>query len=255
MNLITNKQVIFQTHSFAQCINIRNKHHLHRSYANRSYFQKKHIYVGIKIFNCLPFSTTILKNEKAKCKAALRKCQHTHSLYPVNKFFTYKDDLYFCKMCVVLYTVNLYICDFTTCSSSYHFMTQLLIHVCMYVYMYEFMYVCMYARTHAHMHVCMMYVCTHARMYVRTHACMYICICTPATFAFNLYKQQVPFFLCLWYGCCPCQHHSMWSNNTVPGLMLWLHTHIKSEENCFILFTIISLTATHFLHISKSCTK
>ena len=41
INLIINKQVIFQTHSFAQCINIRNKHHLHRSYANRSYFQKK----------------------------------------------------------------------------------------------------------------------------------------------------------------------------------------------------------------------
>jgi hypothetical protein len=93
MNLIINKQVIFQTHSFAQCINIRYKHHLHRSYANRSYFQKKYIYVGVKIFNSLSFSMPILKNEKSKFKAALRKYQHTHSLYPVNKFFMYKDDL------------------------------------------------------------------------------------------------------------------------------------------------------------------
>jgi len=93
MNFIINKQVIFQTHSSAQCINIRNKHHLHRSYANRSYFQKKYIYAGIKIFNSLPSSMTILKNEKAKLKAALRKYQQTHSLYSVNKFFTCKDDL------------------------------------------------------------------------------------------------------------------------------------------------------------------
>jgi hypothetical protein len=87
MTLIINKQVIFQTYSSAQCINIRNKHHLHRSYANQSYFQKKYIYTGIKIFNSLPSSTTILKNEKVKFKAALRKYQHTHSLYSVNKFF------------------------------------------------------------------------------------------------------------------------------------------------------------------------
>ena len=40
MNLIINKQVIFQIHSSGQCINIRNMHHLHRSYANQSYFKK-----------------------------------------------------------------------------------------------------------------------------------------------------------------------------------------------------------------------
>jgi len=34
---------------------------------------------GIKIFYSLPHSVTVLKNDKAKFKAALRKCTHTRT--------------------------------------------------------------------------------------------------------------------------------------------------------------------------------
>jgi len=57
-------------------------------------FQKKStFYAGIKIFNSLPLSVTILKNSKAKFKADLRKCLHTHCFYFVDEFFKCKDDL------------------------------------------------------------------------------------------------------------------------------------------------------------------
>jgi hypothetical protein len=60
-------------------------------------FSKKNIfYAGIKIFNSLPSSVTILKNNKAKFKAALRKFLNTHSFYSVDKCFMYKDDLQYC---------------------------------------------------------------------------------------------------------------------------------------------------------------
>jgi hypothetical protein len=63
------------------------------------------------IFNSLPLSVTILQNNEAKLKAALRKYLHTQSLYSVDEFFMCKDDLqYFHKMFVVFYSVNLYMC-------------------------------------------------------------------------------------------------------------------------------------------------
>jgi hypothetical protein len=40
----------------------------------------------------LPY-VTILKNNKAEFKAALRKYLHTHLFYSVDKFFMCKDDL------------------------------------------------------------------------------------------------------------------------------------------------------------------
>jgi hypothetical protein len=49
-----------------------------------SCFQKNTFYAGIKIFNSLPPSVTILKNDKAKFKAALRKYLNTHSFYTKN---------------------------------------------------------------------------------------------------------------------------------------------------------------------------
>ena len=61
--------------------------HLHRPNASPSYFQRRTICGGIKIFNSLPPSTTILKNDKAKLIAALRKYLHTHSFYSVDEFF------------------------------------------------------------------------------------------------------------------------------------------------------------------------
>jgi len=42
-------------------------------------FQKSTFYAGIKIVNSLPPSVTILKNDKAKFKVALRKYLHALS--------------------------------------------------------------------------------------------------------------------------------------------------------------------------------
>jgi len=72
MNLIINNQESSQTNSSIFNINTRNNRHLHRPNANLSCFKKREFYVGIKIFNHWPPSVTILKNDKAKFKAALR---------------------------------------------------------------------------------------------------------------------------------------------------------------------------------------
>jgi hypothetical protein len=56
-------------------------------------FKKSIYYAGINIFNSLPPSLTVLKNDKAKFKAALRKYLYTNSFYSVDKIFRRKDDL------------------------------------------------------------------------------------------------------------------------------------------------------------------
>jgi len=50
-------------------------------------FLKSIFYAGMKIFNSLPPSKTVLKNNKAKFKAALRKYVHTQYFYSVYEFF------------------------------------------------------------------------------------------------------------------------------------------------------------------------
>ena len=62
---IINNQEKFQTNSSKQNINTRNKH--------LPCFQKRTFYGGIKIFNSLPPSLTILKNDQVEFRAALRK--------------------------------------------------------------------------------------------------------------------------------------------------------------------------------------
>jgi len=112
LNFVISDQEIFQTNSSVHNINTRNKHHLHRPSANLSCFQKSTFFAGIKSFNSLPPSVTILKNDKVNFKAALRKYIHTHSFDSVDKFFMCRNVLRycFCKMFVVFCTVNLYIC-------------------------------------------------------------------------------------------------------------------------------------------------
>jgi hypothetical protein len=78
--------VHLQIYSSIHSINTRNKYHLHRPNNNLSCFQKNTFCAGIKIFNSLPCSVTILKTDKAKFKAAL-------SLYSVDELFMCKDDL------------------------------------------------------------------------------------------------------------------------------------------------------------------
>ena len=70
MNFINNNQEMFQTNGSTHNINAWNKYHLHRKNSNLSCFQKSTFYVGIKIFNSLLPSLTILKNDKAQFKAA-----------------------------------------------------------------------------------------------------------------------------------------------------------------------------------------
>ena len=94
MSFSISNQEILQTNSFIHNINTRNNHHHHhRPNANPYCFQKSTFYAGIKIFNGLPPIVTILKNDKAKFKAALRKCLHTHFSYSVDEFFMCKGDL------------------------------------------------------------------------------------------------------------------------------------------------------------------
>ena len=110
-NFIICNQEIFQRTQSLHNINKRNKYHIHRPNVNLSCFQERTFYAGIKIFNILPPSVTILKNDKAKFKATLRKYIHTHPFCSVYEFLWVKM-IYniFLKMCLVFYTVNLYMC-------------------------------------------------------------------------------------------------------------------------------------------------
>ena len=72
MSFNISKQEIFQTNSSIHSIYTRKKHFLHKPIANLSCFKKRTFWAAIQIFNNLPTSVTILKNDKAKLKAALR---------------------------------------------------------------------------------------------------------------------------------------------------------------------------------------
>jgi hypothetical protein len=93
MNFIVNNQENFQTNSSIHNINTRSKHHFHRQNSNLSCFQKSAFYAGLRIFNSLLRSLTILKHGKPKFKVALRNCLNTHSFYSVGEFFMFKVDL------------------------------------------------------------------------------------------------------------------------------------------------------------------
>jgi len=74
---------IFQTDSSVRNINSRNKHQLHRPNVNQS---------SINIFYSWPRSETILKRDKTKFKAALRKYLNTH-FFNLQMNFICKNDL------------------------------------------------------------------------------------------------------------------------------------------------------------------
>jgi hypothetical protein len=72
---------------------------------------------SVKGDNSLPHSLTILKNDEAKHKAALGKYLYTYSFDSVDEFLCVKiiiDTVFFCKMFVIFYIVNLYTRIFTT---------------------------------------------------------------------------------------------------------------------------------------------
>jgi hypothetical protein len=87
-SFIVTNQEIFLTDSSLHNINTMTEHHLpHRPDASLSCFQKSTFFAGIKNFQTLIPIVTILKNDKAKFKAALRKYLHAHSFYSVDEFF------------------------------------------------------------------------------------------------------------------------------------------------------------------------
>jgi hypothetical protein len=91
-NFIVNNQENFQKNSSIHNINTTNKHYFHRTNANLACFKKRIFYAGIRIFNSLPYSLTIIKNEHTKYKAALRQYLNTHTCHSVNEYFMCKDD-------------------------------------------------------------------------------------------------------------------------------------------------------------------
>jgi hypothetical protein len=102
----------FVTNSSMFHINTRNKHHFCTHNPNPGCSQKSTFYAGIKIFNSLPRNLTILKNEKAKFKAALRKYLNTHSFYSVDEFFVSRWSIILvCKVFILYYTKHCeYLC-------------------------------------------------------------------------------------------------------------------------------------------------
>ena len=119
MSFITNNQDFFFSNSSMHNINTRNNHHLHRPNANLSCFRKSTFYAGIKIFNSLAPSVTILRNDKAKFTSCNLKKTPKYTLHLLCILFLRVKMIYktFCTMFVVFYTVNLYTFVFMTCST------------------------------------------------------------------------------------------------------------------------------------------
>jgi hypothetical protein len=117
---------MFQTNPSIHNINTNNKHHIRRPNTNLSCFHWSAFCADIKTLNSLPPTVTAPENEEAKCKAALRKQQHTNCFDCVDGLFVCKYGLYYClcKMAVVFWNMNLHICVFmgryTSCCSVTH---------------------------------------------------------------------------------------------------------------------------------------
>jgi hypothetical protein len=92
MNFIVNNQEHFQTDLAVHIVNTRNEDHFHRPVANLSCFQKTVYYSGIKIFSSLPSGLKSLMNKIVQFKVAL-KYLNTHSVYLIDEFLMFKNDL------------------------------------------------------------------------------------------------------------------------------------------------------------------
>jgi hypothetical protein len=119
MSFIISMQDIFQTNSPIHSIYTRNKHFLHKPVAILSCFQKSTFSAATQIFSSLPSNVKILKNDKAKLKADLRKYVFYTLLWLCRWiFYVFRFVILslwnVCQVC----TVNLYICVFMTCSTS-----------------------------------------------------------------------------------------------------------------------------------------
>ena len=105
-----NCQDKFLTNSSVHSINTRNKHHLHRPIANLSCFQKGTSYSRIRIFNNLPHSTALLRNEKPQFKVALNIFLYMHTLFTL-----WMNFLLVQMICIT--DLHTYDCKFSHCNN------------------------------------------------------------------------------------------------------------------------------------------
>ena len=117
-------------------INTRNTHHLHRPNANLSCFQRSVLYAGIKIFNNLLPSLTILTNDKANfiaIKVALWTLKYSLPLLCRWIFYVYRRPIILFHK---IFVKTVCICVFMTCSASYCVCDPLtgLWNMCTYIY-------------------------------------------------------------------------------------------------------------------------
>ena len=177
------------------CINTRNKHHLHRTIANLSCFQKGASYSGIRIFNNLPQSITSLRTDKPQFKVALKNLSYAHSFYYVDESFACTGDMYrwliwLCRfwhcnnfICLVCFCMFFDMFDILLSGDSLRDLWNVCVCVYMYVRMCVCMFVCMY-----YVYVCMcvyvymcicMFICMYVSvcMFVCMTVCMYVCMC------------------------------------------------------------------------------
>jgi len=154
---------------------------------------------------------TILKNEKAKFKVALRRFWNVHSFSSVDEFFMCKDDhsTVLWNVCGILrwknsvYFVYLWLvpCPVVSVTLSIHGMYVRMLqcmyicyNICMYVSVctYVMVYVYMYVAVYVHMLQCM-YICCGVCMYVTLYVRMLQCICYSVCTYVTLYVHMLQY--------------------------------------------------------------
>ena len=87
-NFTIHKQETFQRISSVNSIITRNEHHLHRPNANLCCYQKSALYADIEVFNVLPSSRPMFKNDKTKFTAAPSTVQYSTVQYSTVQYST-----------------------------------------------------------------------------------------------------------------------------------------------------------------------
>ena len=126
MSFIINNQEVLQTTLFMHNINTWNRHHLHRPNATLFGFQTRYILCWHKNFQQFTTQCNSPQGWQGKIWSILKKIP-TYTLLLLCRWI--------CKIFVVFYTINLYICVFMTCST-FCCLYDKLTHpwnVCMYV--------------------------------------------------------------------------------------------------------------------------
>ena len=79
----------FKVNSEIHNINTRNKSNPHLSISNLSVDQKETYYIGIRVFNSLPYQTKELCHNRTQFKRALKNFLYFHSFYTLDEYISY----------------------------------------------------------------------------------------------------------------------------------------------------------------------